>query len=376
MFQFIKKYKAFLIGLLLIVPIFYMLDYIGFLLLPENQTLEIVLYAIFWGIILALPFHYYTYLKEKKKTVFRVLGLIALFFIALLIDSSMKVPDNPITFSLLIGFWIGLAYVLIPTFIKKYWTLIAFIYTPLFLYFLYLRLFSGDLETYLKIKEELPFFIFFLPIPVLFLVWVFEQWKWIQNLKAEKSKTELSLLRSQINPHFFFNTLNNLYALTIKNSKQAPDVILKLSDMMRYTIYEGEKETVKLGDEIEYLKNYMELHKIRYKKSVDLSFKHDVNPNLQIAPLLFIILLENAFKHGVETLSENAFIHIHLYEDDNAIYFNIENNFDSKEMSQTKGIGLANLKRRLSLLYPKKHELNSYIEGTIYKSTLKISKHA
>ena len=109
----------------------------------------------------------------------------------------------------------------------------------------------------MKIKEELPFFIFFLPIPVLFLVWVFEQWKWVQNLKAEKSKTELSLLRSQINPHFFFNTLNNLYALTIKNSKQAPDVILKLSDMMRYTIYEGEKETVKLGDEIEYLKNYM-----------------------------------------------------------------------------------------------------------------------
>ncbi|WP_417866390.1 sensor histidine kinase [Xanthomarina gelatinilytica] len=376
MFQFIKKYKAFLIGLLLIVPIFYMLDYIGFLLLPENQTLEIVLYAIFWGIILALPFHYYTYLKEKKKTVFRVLGLVAFFFIALVIDSSMKVPDNPITFSLLIGFWIGLAYVLIPTFIKKYWTLIAFIYTPLFLYFLYLRLFSGDLETYLKIKEELPFFIFFLPIPVLFLVWVFEQWKWVQNLKAEKSKTELSLLRSQINPHFFFNTLNNLYALTIKNSKQAPDVILKLSDMMRYTIYEGEKETVKLGDEIEYLKNYMELHKIRYKKSVDLSFKHDVNPNLQIAPLLFIILLENAFKHGVETLSENAFIHIHLYEDADSIYFNIENNFDSKEMSQTKGIGLANLKRRLSLLYPKKHELNNYIEGTIYKSTLKISKHA
>ena len=71
MFQFIKKYKAFLIGLLLIVPIFYMLDYIGFLLLPENQTLEIVLYAIFWGVILALPFHYYTYLKEKKKTVFK-----------------------------------------------------------------------------------------------------------------------------------------------------------------------------------------------------------------------------------------------------------------------------------------------------------------
>ena len=99
----------------------------------------------------------------------------------------------------------------------------------LLLYFIYLRLFSGDLESYLKIKEDFPFYIFFLPIPLLFIIWVFEQWKWVQNLKAEKSKTELSLLRAQINPHFFFNTLNNLYALTIKNSKQAPEVILNAS---------------------------------------------------------------------------------------------------------------------------------------------------
>ena len=89
----------------------------------------------------------------------------------------------------------------------------------------------------------------------------------VDNLKATIEESELQFLKSQINPHFFFNTLNNLYALTIKNSEQAPDVILKLSDMMRYTIYEGEKETVKLIDEIDYLNNYIELHKIRYKKS-------------------------------------------------------------------------------------------------------------
>ena len=108
-----------------------------------------------------------------------------------------------------------------------------------------------------------------------------------------KSKTELSLLRTQINPHFFFNTLNNLYALTVKNSKQAPDVILKLSDMMRYTIYEGEKETVKLVDEIEYLNNYIELHKIRYKKNVKITFEHQIDTSLSIAPLLFIIFTLN-----------------------------------------------------------------------------------
>ncbi|MFL0351971.1 sensor histidine kinase [Xanthomarina sp. GH4-25] len=377
MIKFLKKYQAFIIGLIVIVPIFYLLDCFGVIILPEERTYEIVLYAIFWGVLIALPFHKFNYLKRKKSTVLKVLVLIGLFFIALAIDSFMKLPDNPITFILLMGFWFGVAYVLIPEFIKKYWKLITLIYVPLFLYFVYLRLFSGDLDAYLKIKEDFPFYLFFLPIPIFFLVWLFEQWKWIQNLKTEKTKTEISLLRSQINPHFFFNTLNNLYALTVKNSKQAPEVILKLSDMMRYTIYEGEKETVKILDEIEYLINYIELHKIRYKKSVDITFNYsNVDIDLKVAPLLYIILLENAFKHGVETLSENAFIHINLYNDADFIYFKIENNFDTKEIDKTNGIGLENLKRRLSLLYNQKHDLVIDEVDTVYKAILKISKHA
>jgi len=376
MIPFLKKYKAFFIGLIVILPIFYLLDYIGFIIIPEETTLEIIPYVIFWGLVIALPIHHYNYLKRKKKTVINVLSLLAVLIVIIVIDSIMKLPDNPITLILLMGFWIGFIYVLIPSFVKKYWKLIVLIYGPLLLYFLYLRLFSGDLEAYLKIKEDVPFFIFFLPIPVLFLIWTFEQWKWVQNLKAEKSKTELLLLRTQINPHFFFNTLNNLYALTIKNSKQAPEVILKLSDMMRYTIYEGEKETVKLKDEIEYLNNYIELHRIRYKKTVEITFKHEIDGNLSIAPLLYIILLENAFKHGIESLSENAFIHINLYEDQEFIFFKIENNFNPKKITDSNGIGLQNLKRRLSLLYHQKHELTVDSTNSIYKATLKISKHA
>jgi hypothetical protein len=373
MIEFLKKYKAFVFGFSVIVPIFYLLGYLGLIILPEERTYEIVIYSIIWGFIISLPFHYF---KKNKKIVFRVLSLFALLIAIIFIDSKMNMPDNPLTFILLIGFWIGLAYLLIPAFIKKYWKLIVFFYVPLFLYFMYLRLFSGDLEDYLKIKEDFPFFIFLLPLPILFFVWVFEQWKWLQNLKAEKSKTELSLLRTQINPHFFFNTLNNLYALTIKNSKQAPEVILKLSDMMRYTIYEGEKETVKLRDEIEYLQNYIELHKIRYKKTVEITFNHTIDTSLTVSPLLFIILLENAFKHGIETLAENAFIHLDLYEDANFIHFDIENNFDPKEVQESNGIGLQNLKRRLSLLYKDSHELNIEKTNNTYKTTLKIKKHA
>lgn len=376
MVKFLIRYKAFFIGFIIIVPIFYLLDYIGFLLLPEELSYEIIIYGVIWGFIIALPIHYYEYLKRKKKTVVYVLSLIALIVVTLLIDSAMNLPDNPITFVLLMGFWLGIAYLLAPTFIRKYWKLITLIYVPLLLYFFYLRLFSGGLEAYLVIKEDFPFVVFFLPIPIFFLVWIFEQWKWIQNLKAEKSKTELSLLKTQINPHFFFNTLNNLYALTVKNSKQAPEVILKLSDMMRYTIYEGEKETVKLQDEIDYLNNYIELHKIRYKKSVKITFNHDIDTSLTIAPLLYIILLENAFKHGVETLAENAFVQIDLFEKGDFIYFEIENNFDPKEINESDGIGLKNLKRRLLLIYGKEHELHVESKNNIYKTTLKIAKHA
>ncbi|MCA0931861.1 histidine kinase [Lutimonas saemankumensis] len=376
MIKFLNKYKGFFIGPIIVLPLFYLLDRIGLIILPEDKTYEIVIYTLIWGLIIALPIHYYQYLKTKKKTVIRVISLIILFVVTLVIDSTMNFPDNPITFTLLMAFWLGIAYLLVPGFIKKYWKLIVFFYIPLLAYFLYLRLFSGDLEAYLIIKEDFPFILFFLPIPILFLVWIFEQWKWVQNLKAEKSKTELSLLKTQINPHFFFNTLNNLYALTVKNSDKAPEVILKLSDMMRYTIYEGEKETVKLQDEIDYLKNYIELHKIRYKKTVKIIFSHDIDTSIHIAPLLYIILLENAFKHGVETLAENAFIQIDLFEKDNYIYFQIENNFDPNEKAETNGIGLENLKKRLSLIYGKEHELITETKNNCHKTTLKISTHA
>jgi len=193
------------------------------------------------------------------------------------------------------------------------------------------------------------------------------------QLKNEQTQAELLHLRSQLNPHFFFNTLNNLYGLTLKNSKQAPEVILKLSEMMRYTIYQGEKSSVSIKNEITYLENYIELHKIRYRKSVLIDFNYTIDETLSIAPLLFINLLENAFKHGVDTLEEDAFIKINLTQEAEVLCFVIENNFEETMQNQTKGIGLTNLKRRLSLLYPRKHTLKFVRLNNIYNATLKIS---
>ncbi|MFZ6013313.1 MAG: sensor histidine kinase [Bacteroidota bacterium] len=201
--------------------------------------------------------------------------------------------------------------------------------------------------------------------------WIFDQVKGILKLIKEKTNVELLHLQSQVSPHFFFNTLNNLYGLVEKDSKKAQQLILKLSDMMRYSIYEGQKETVTLEEEVEYLNNYIELHTARYHKKIEIQFnKHIQKEGIKVKPLLFIILVENAFKHGVENLRENAYVHIHLTTDENEITFVIENNFEDKEFVTAEGIGLKNLKRRLDLIYPKKHSLSHFSANNIYKAKL------
>ncbi len=224
---------------------------------------------------------------------------------------------------------------------------------------------GADMET----TSALGMFIFTLVVTIPWVIWKIRS---VMQLKHEKAKTELLHLKSQVNPHFFFNTLNNLYALVGKDSVKAREMILKLSDMMRYSIYEGQKDWVNLEQEVEYLQNYIELHKMRYHKEIDISFMLDIQEEgYQIMPLLFIILLENAFKHGVEKLKEGAYIKLNMIANQQILNFSIENNYDI-EGSEEQGIGLKNLKRRLELMYPKKHFLSTSCEDGVYKVHLSI----
>jgi two-component system sensor histidine kinase AlgZ len=217
--------------------------------------------------------------------------------------------------------------------------------------------------------------IFYFPLLIVLIMrWFFKQTSAILTLKNENAKTELLHLKSQVNPHFFFNMLNNLYGLVGTDAKKAQDLILKLSDMMRYSIYEGEKELVTLEEEEDYLKNYIELHKMRYRKEIDVKFTNDISENHKVMPLLFIILLENAFKHGVENLRKDAYVYVNISTQGNNIQFTVENNFDSTEITKNHGIGLKNLKRRLELGYLNKHSLSVTSTNEIYKVALTISK--
>lgn len=380
--SFLKKYKAVLIGFPLTFIITKLLQYSEMILIDENEVLINYIFFLLCGILISLMI--YTYFKRGGNYLYLLIGfllMVGVFIFALLF--MRKMIDNPIAILAMILFWIGGLYAVFPSFLVKYKIIIWVTYGFSSLYFLYVRLFSTSVEIYLQ-RKETAFVFFLLPIPALILIWIYEQWKWLQNLKAQKMAAELALLKTQINPHFFFNTLNNLYSLTIQNSEKAPTMILQLSDMMRYTIYEGQKQKVSIPNEIEYLKNYIELQKIRYQKNVEINFliQEGINSETtQIAPLLFIILLENAFKHGVETLRKNAFLNVQLdlvqHKNQKELIFLIENNFDSEENTQQpkkteQGIGLQNLKRRLELLYPQKYSLEIEKKENIYSAKLKI----
>ncbi len=185
----------------------------------------------------------------------------------------------------------------------------------------------------------------------------------LRELTTQNLQSEIRFLRSQINPHFLFNTLNSLYALTLKKDDSAPAIVLKLSDMMRYMLYESNSEKVPLKKEVDYIKNYLELEKLRHGVKTEVIFELEgAMSDQKITPLLFIPFIENCFKHGVNKSVEKSLVQLHMKLEDNKIWFQIRNSkpadLNSLEISnEVGGIGLENIKRRLKLLYPGKHHL-------------------
>lgn len=215
--------------------------------------------------------------------------------------------------------------------------------------------------------------IMILSLPIVLALQWGQQNTRIISLEKEKSQTELDLLKQQLNPHFFFNTLNNLYALSLQKSDKTSNSILQLSELMRYTIYKGQQENVTIDQEIKYIEDYIDLQQIRLKNPLSFKFeKHISSENLKIAPLLFIVLIENAFKHGIEPAGETAFLSLHLQCDEKELKFICENSFDPDEISEHKGIGLDNLKKRLELLYPNRHSLDISSDNGTFKTTLQL----
>lgn len=184
-------------------------------------------------------------------------------------------------------------------------------------------------------------------------------------LESEKEKVQMELkaLRAQINPHFFFNTLNNIYSMTLEKDDRLPNTVLQLSDLMRYFLYGSIGELVSLQKEISALQDYISLQKLRSRETLETTVEIQGNADgLQIAPMLLITFVENAFKHGAKGSTGKTFVHLKININEKDLHFRLENNIGlAEELTATayKGMGLENVKRRLQLLYPGNYRLQT-----------------
>ncbi len=258
--------------------------------------------------------------------------------------------------------------------------LVALIITPIktiVFYFFYSN--NPDIQDYFIRQQDSIFLsVFFMGgISTVYKImndWVVHQ-REVTDLENKTLQSELNFLKSQINPHFLFNTLNNLYALTLKKSDLAPEIVLKLSEMMRYMLYECNEPRVPLLKEVNYIKNYLQLEKLRQYKNFKINF--EINGEImhqKIAPLMFIPFLENSFKHGLNNQISEGFVNILLEVKKHEVVLTIENSksqsMPSLSGKKSGGIGLVNIRKRLNLVYPGQYLLNVKDEPNSYQIEL------
>ncbi|WP_417657187.1 sensor histidine kinase [Pseudidiomarina aestuarii] len=200
--------------------------------------------------------------------------------------------------------------------------------------------------------------------------------KEVAELKQQQVQAELKMLQQQVNPHFLFNTLNSLYALCLTGASNAAPMLLNLADLLRYVVYEGQKSRVLLSEDLDYLKNYIELQRMRLGDRCQLTWQIDVSDTqAKIAPLLLVMLVENAFKHGIEPSAAAGRIDIHANLGKGEFVFSCMNSLADSASAKHKhkhGIGLENLRRRLQLTYPGQHNLTSQQNGSLWQAELRI----
>lgn len=199
-----------------------------------------------------------------------------------------------------------------------------------------------------------------------FKLWTIKQREWL-SAQQEKITAELQLLKAQVHPHFLFNTLNNIYSFSLEQSPKTPEMILKLSSLLSYMLYDCRSEEVRLEKEIEIMKNYIDLEKERYGNSIDISWNVDGEiKDSFIAPLMMLPFLENAFKHGASEQIEKCWISVDIAARQEYLTFKIANSKNEYAPYNTHGIGINNVKKRLELLYPGNHELKMTDEGSFF----------
>lgn len=293
-----------------------------------------------------------------------------------------------------LAFYMSAVYINIRYLIPKYLARHAFFYllsvviltvllTPIKVFVLYVLFSKNQLYQSLLVDNQMKLYVgmffvvmFSTVLKILTDWWRYQQEK--QKLITQSMQSELKFLRSQINPHFLFNTLNNLYSLTLSKNDKAPEVVIKLSEIMRYMLYESNEKRVPLEKEVSFLENYIALERLRLSKGSDVTFETEGEiGNQLIVPHLFVAFLENSFKHGLNRhLNEGGFVRISLKIHGEHLSFLIVNskphNLPDNMKPHQGGIGLRNIKSRLKMNYPFRHSLEIKDEPQIYTVNLEL----
>lgn len=215
------------------------------------------------------------------------------------------------------------------------------------------------------------------------LAWIFGFLKLVKDrylikqrtlvLEKEKAEAELHALKAQLNPHFLFNTLNNIYSLSLVNSPVTSKSIAGLSEILDHVLYRCKEDLVPVSTEITLLKNYVDLEKLRYDERLVVNFKHAIDEDLPIAPLILLSVVENAFKHGAGEDIGTPIIDIELRLSNGNFCFIVSNSFVPTDETATDGIGLANIRKQLALIYPNNHKFKTYISESTFVTLLSIA---
>lgn len=317
--------------------------------------------AVVMLVISGIYYYYRFILFQTGLTTFTCFFLLACIYMGRWLCAHFYLRNRPFHFSLYTVLTLMAIIIIWPLFVKKIFS------SP------------GDIIEFSV--TTLPFFIIGLIMGIFIKLIRASIQKQIQGaqITAEQKQSELNLLQSQLSPHFLFNTLNNLYGISITQHERVPELLLKLSSLLRYSVYDTKKSFVPITEELEYILNYISFEKLRISDRLVLQTDIELinNPKITIAPMVLIVFIENAFKHARNTLDQKIYIHISLKITGYFIAFSVENSYskvkqENRTIQGRSGLGLANTIRRLNLLYEEDYELNQFVKDNWYIVQLRL----
>lgn len=334
-------------------------------------------HVLFWIVYTLFIYMIYSVLTEIREALFRTIGMVSMQLIAYLINTKFLLPTFYKQKKYARYTFFNFILLLVSVFLIDYLIRLSY----------YIEHLDRDHRYTLDTVFNYKYFsidnleiIFNHMMPILLSVFLsFLFYNFLQQKKREEQevlhiKAEKDFLISQINPHFLFNTLNNIYSLTLSNDDKGSKAVMQLSKMLDYSLYSSNEETVRLKEEIDYIINFIALFKLKDDKINTVDFRYNnANNELRISPMILIPFIENAFKHGNIEDVKNGYISIILESKNDTILFSCENSYQSKKsVDPSSGIGISNVKRRLAILYPNQHHLNIQQSSAVYKVSLSV----